>query len=155
MVAVTICDKDASRANKLAEQVKEFYKEEKLATEPTVKIVNEIRTEIMLIPKRSGFEKVYVKDVNFVCIEGRSIEYHMHDVKITSGVTLRGSFRKALGPHITNPKFYFIEPSLLIYMPNVQNVEREKITFFNGDVAYYPRRHYELLLETLNQGFEE
>ena len=114
MISIVICDKDESRANDIAGWVKKYFDDKDF--EPTIKIIHEVKSKIMIVDD----VKIYIRHLNYVDIEGRSLCYHMSYGYIQANRTLRTSFEKAMYPYLKHENLLFLKPSLLINLSNIK-----------------------------------
>lgn len=66
MVSVTIYDVNEKRADELAALVNKFFNNDE--NEVKVKIINKVRSKVMIVPTLAGEEMVYIKNVNYIKI---------------------------------------------------------------------------------------
>lgn len=144
MVSITIFDVNEKRADALATLINDFYKDE---DEIKVKVVNKVKSKIMLVPTVAGEEMVYIKNLNYINIEERSLCYHLSEGVIKASYVLRNSFVKSINHYLHHENLLFIKPSLLINIANIKALNRDFITFKNGEILYYPKKHYDLIRE--------
>jgi hypothetical protein len=90
-------------------------------------------------------KRIYVKDLNYINITKRNLRYHLADGREYDSQTLRQSFSKEISPLLIKPELYFIQPSLLVNMTNIETLWDDHMQFENGDVVYYPKTAYEKL----------
>ena len=64
MVSVTIYDVNEKRADELAALVNKFFNNDE--NEVKVKIINKVRSKVMIVPTLAGEEMVYIKNVNYI-----------------------------------------------------------------------------------------
>lgn len=145
MISIAICDKDESRANDIANWIKEYFNDKEF--EPTIKIIHEVKSKIMIV----GNEKIYIRHLNYVDIEGRSLHYHLSYGELQDGRILRTSFEKAMCPYFKHENLLFLKPSLLINLSNIKALKKDSILFKNGDILYYPGKYYDLIKEKWNK----
>lgn len=144
MVTVVICDSNGDRADELSTLIKTYL--ESLENAPKdINIVTKSQSRIMLVPTAVGEELVYIKDLNYVNIEDRSLCYHMHNNILKASHVLRTSFEKSVSQYLHHPNLLFIKPSLLINVSNIKCLDREKIIFRNNETLYYPKKHYDVI----------
>lgn len=91
--------------------------------------------------------RLYIQDINYVNIEDRSLKYHM-TYGNESTTTIQTSFKKAT-PLINHPSFIFLSPALLININNIKTLGRDFVTFDNGDICYFPRTKYQLIVDKI------
>lgn len=145
MVSVTIYDVNGKRADELAALVNNFFNNDE--NEVKVKIINKVRSKVMIVPTLAGEEMVYIKNVNYINIEERSLCYHLHEGILKASHVLRNSFEKSIAHYLHHETLMFIKPSLLINLANIKALNKEYITFDNGEILYYPRKHYDAIRE--------
>ena len=90
-------------------------------------------------------KRIYVKDLNYINITKRNLRYHLADGREYDSQTLRQSFSKEISPLLIKPELYFIQPSLLVNMTNIETLWDDHMQFENGDIIYYPKTAYEKL----------
>lgn len=90
-------------------------------------------------------KRIYVKDLNYINITKRNLRYHLADGREYDSQTLRQSFSKEISPLLIKPELYFIQPSLLVNMTNIETLWDDHMQFENGDIVYYPKTAYEKL----------
>lgn len=145
MISIAICDKDEGRANEISEWIKEFFNGKDFT--PTIKVIHEVKSKIMLVPTKHGNERIYIRHLNYIDIENRSLCYHLSTGSLQAGHILRTSFEKAVCQYLQYENLLFLKPSLLINLSNVKILDNEKIEFKNGDILYYPKKYYERIKE--------
>ena len=94
-------------------------------------------------------KRIYVKDLNYINITKRNLRYHLADGREYDSQTLRQSFSKEISPLLIKPELYFIQPSLLVNMTNIETLWDDHMQFENGDVF----RVYALRLASDNKAF--
>ena len=92
-------------------------------------------------------QRIYLKDLNYINITKRNLRYHLSSGKEYDSQTLRQSFSKEISPLLSKPELYFIQPSLLVNLTNIETLFSDHLQFENGDVVYYPKSAYEKLKE--------
>lgn len=92
--------------------------------------------------------RIKLQDLNYIDIVGRNIRYHLSDGREFDGQTLRQSFSKEIEYLLIKPELYFIQPSLIINLTNIETLFADHAKFDNGDVVYFPKAAYERLKET-------
>lgn len=90
-------------------------------------------------------KRIYIKDLNYINIIKRNLRYHLADGREIDGPTLRNSFAKEVSSLLCKPELYFIQPSILINLTNVETLWQDHMQFENGDVLYYPKTAYDKL----------
>lgn len=90
-------------------------------------------------------KRIYVKDLNYINITKRNLRYHLADGREYDSQTLRQSFSKEISPLLIKPELYFIQPSLLVNLTNIETLWADHMQFENGDIVYYPKTAYEKL----------
>lgn len=93
-------------------------------------------------------KRIYIKDLNYINITKRNLRYHLADGREYDSQTLRQSFSKEISPLLIKPELYFIQPSLLVNMTNIETLWDDHMQFENGDIVYYPKTAYEKLKAT-------
>jgi hypothetical protein len=150
LVSIVICDANEARANELSALINEYLKnygdgEEDVPA--SIRIVTKTRSKIMLVPTAAGEELIYIRNLNYINIEERSMCYHLTEGMLKASHVLRNSFEKSIRQYLHNDNLMFIKPSLLINLANIKSLNREYITFRNGEVLYYPKKYYEFIRE--------
>ena len=147
MVSIVICDANEARANGLSALINEYLKNygEEDDVPASIKIVTKTRSKIMLVPTAAGEELIYIRNLNYINIDERSICYHLVDGMLKASHVLRNSFEKSISQYLHNDNLLFIKPSLLINLANIKAMDREKITFRNNEILYYPKKYYEYI----------
>lgn len=107
----------------------------------------QIKRSTMIITTSQGERKVNCYDLNYVNIEKRCLCYHLKDGTMFDGQTLRTSFEKAIAAVLDRPIFLFVAPSLLINLAQIHILNRESITFENGEKLYFPKSAYKTIKE--------
>ena len=97
---------------------------------------------LVIIPTSKGDKRVELKDLNFIDIEERSLFYHLDNEVIKARCTLRTSFAKAVEPYLCNDNLFFLKPSLLININNIQFLDKDHIIFKNDEILYFPKKYY-------------
>ena len=118
--------------------------------EALVKIFENLKTKIKriaIIAKLAHTEdkRIYIKDLNYINITNRNLRYHLADGREYDSQTLRQSFSKEISPLLIKPELYFIQPSLLVNLTNIETLWADHMQFENGDIVYYPKTAYEKL----------
>jgi hypothetical protein len=75
------------------------------------------------------------------------LRYHLSTGKEYDSQTLRKSFAKEIEPLLSKPGLYFIQPSLLINLTNVETLWMDHLKFENGEIVYFPKSAYDKLKE--------
>ena len=148
MVSVVICDANEARANELSNLINNYLKIQDNVP-ASIKIITKTRSKIMLVPTAAGEELIYVKNLNYINIEERSLCYHLTDGVLKASHVLRNSFEKSICQYLHNDNLMFIKPSLLINLQNIKALNKDYITFTNNEVLYYPRKYYLEIREKL------
>ena len=97
---------------------------------------------LVIISTSKGYKRVELKDLNFIDIEERSLFYHLDNEVIKARCTLRTSFAKAVEPYLCNDNLFFLKPSLLINIDNIQFLDKNHIIFKNDEILYFPKKYY-------------
>ena len=97
---------------------------------------------LVIISTSKGDKRVELKDLNFIDIEERSLFYHLDDEVIKARCILRTSFVKAVEPYLCNENLFFLKPSLLINIDNIQFLDKDHIIFKNDEILYFPKKYY-------------
>ena len=118
--------------------------------ESLIKVFENLKSKIKriaIIAKLAHQEdkRIYVKDLNYINITKRNLRYHLADGREYDSQTLRQSFSKEISPLLIKPELYFIQPSLLVNMTNIETLWDDHMQFENGDIIYYPKTAYEKL----------
>ena len=142
MISVVICDANVERAKELETLINEYLKTQDDAP-ASIKIVTKTRSKIMLVPTAAGEELIYIRNLNYINIEERSLCYHLTDGILKASHVLRNSFEKSIRQYLHNDNLMFIKPSLLINLANIKSMDKDKLIFRNGEVLYYPKKYYE------------
>ena len=103
------------------------------------------RSAVVIKLAHAEDKRIYVKDLNYINIIKRNLRYHLADGREIDGPTLRNSFVKEIGSLLNKPELYFIQPSLLINLTNVEALWPDHLQFDNGDILYYPKTAYDKL----------
>jgi hypothetical protein len=142
LISVVICDANVERAKEIETLINEYLKTQDDAP-ASIKIVTKTRSKIMLVPTAAGEELIYIRNLNYINIEERSLCYHLTDGILKASHVLRNSFEKSIRQYLHNDNLMFIKPSLLINLANIKSMDKDKLTFRNGEVLYYPKKYYE------------
>ena len=142
MISVVICDANEERAKEIETLINEYLKTQDDAP-ASIKIVTKTRSKIMLVPTAAGEELIYIRNLNYINIEERSLCYHLTDGILKASHVLRNSFEKSIRQYLHNDNLMFIKPSLLINLANIKSMDKDKLIFRNGEILYYPKKHYE------------
>ena len=105
-------------------------------------ILDERQKELVIISTSKGYKRVELKDLNFIDIEERSLFYHLNTEVIKARCILRTSFAKAVEQYLYNDNLFFLKPSLLINIDNIQFLNKDHIIFKNDEVLYFPKKYY-------------
>ena len=97
---------------------------------------------LVIISTSKGDKRVELKDLNFIDIEERSLFYHLDGEVIKARCTLRTSFAKAVESYLCNDNLFFLKPSLLINIDNIQFLDKDHIIFKNDEILYFPKKYY-------------
>lgn len=108
---------------------------------------NKIIVRLMIISTPEGDRRIDMDLLNYIDIEQRSLCYHLKSGPVKAAHVLRTSFAKAIEHYLHNKNLLFIKPSLLINMDNVDILNKDHIIFSNGEILYYPKKHYGLIYE--------
>ena len=92
-------------------------------------------------------QRIYIKDLNYINITNRNLRYHLANGREYDSQTLRQSFSKEISPLLIKPELYFIQPSLLVNLTNIETLWADHMQFENGDIIYYPKTAYDKLKE--------
>ena len=111
------------------------------------KVWSNIKSNSVIIQTTVGERRVRIDTINYINIIKRCLCYHLNDGSMFDGQTLRVAFDKATANLINNENFIFIDPSLLINLGEIQILEHDHVIFENGDIAYFPKKHYDLIRE--------
>ena len=123
-----------------------------LEQEGLIKIFDHLKTKIKhaaIIAKLAHTEdkRIYIKDLNYINIINRNLRYHLADGREYDSQTLRQSFAKEINPLLIKPELYFIQPSLLVNLTNIETLYADHMEFENGDIVYFPKTAYDKLKE--------
>ena len=97
---------------------------------------------LVIISTSKGDKRVELKDLNFIDIEERSLFYHLDNEVIKARCILRTSFAKAIEQYLGNDNLFFLKPSLLINIDNIQFLDKDHIIFNNDEILYFPKKYY-------------
>ena len=97
---------------------------------------------LVIIPTSKGDKRIELKDLNFIDIEERSLFYHLDNEVIKARCILRTSFAKAVEQYLCNDNLFFLKPSLLINIDNIQFLDKDHIIFKNDETLYFPKKYY-------------
>ena len=116
--------------------------------EGLIKILENLKTKIKRIAiiaklAHSEDKRIYLKDLNYINIMNRNLRYHLADGREYDSQTLRQSFSKEISPLLIKPELYFIQPSLLVNLTNIETLYADHMQFENGDIVYYPKSSYD------------
>lgn len=112
-------------------------------------IISKIKKEYCYLRTKKGEEKIYLNEINYVCIENRNLTYHLHNGLTIEGLTLQTSFEKAIEVLKDFPGFLFYPPSLLINLNQIKILGKNSITFENDEIIYFPIKAYDKIKENL------
>ena len=118
--------------------------------EGLLKILENLKSKIKRIAiiaklAHSEDKRIYLKDLNYINITNRNLRYHLADRREYDSQTLRQLFAKEIEPLLIKPELYFIQPSLLVNLTNIETLWADHMQFENGDIVYYPKTAYEKL----------
>ena len=138
-------------------EIVQFHPEQYLLLSPIeeeslLKVFDNLKTKIKskaIIVKlaHSEDQRIYIKDLNYINITNRNLRYHLANGKEYDSQTLRQSFSKEISPLLIKPELYFIQPSLLVNLTNIETLWADHMQFENGDIIYYPKTAYDKLKE--------
>ena len=116
------------------------------------KIIDNLKSKIKQLAvviklAHNGEKRLDIKKLNYINITNRNLRYHLTDNTELNSQTLRQSFQKEIAPLLINPELYFIAPSLLINLANIEELYADHIVFINKATLYYPRSAYDKLKE--------
>ena len=116
-----------------------------------IEIFQEIKKKIqddnIIIKTAHGEKRVRVNHVNYIDIVKRCLCYHLSNGSIFDGQTLRTSFEKTIKPLNYHKAFLFLEPSTLINVGEVKEVNKDNVVFENDEVLFFPMRQYNKVRE--------
>lgn len=125
--------------------LKPFEKEQ---IEPILdELIELIGKEKSLIKTKDGMKKLTNQEIEYINIEGRNICYHLRDGSMILGPALRGMFRDAVSQFFNKPDFFFLQPSLIVNLENIEEMNREHIIFDNGEIYYLPKHGYDKIMQ--------
>lgn len=113
-------------------------------------LIQDIWREYTYIRTKSGDEKIYLRNILYVCINKRNLCFHLDNGKNVEGITLQSSFEKAIGHLKNHPDFLFYPPSLLINLKQITVLNKNYIKFDTGEKLYFPQRAYETIKTKLS-----
>lgn len=91
MISVVICDANVERAKEIETLINEYLKTQDDAP-ASIKIVTKTRSRIMLVPTAAGEELIYIRNLNYINIEERSLCYHLVDGVLKASHVLKNQF---------------------------------------------------------------
>lgn len=110
-------------------------------------LIELIGQEKSLIKTKDGMKKLTNQEIEYINIEGRNICYHLRDGSMLFGPALRGMFRDAVAQFFNKPDFFFLQPSLIVNLENIEEMNREHIIFDNGEIYYLPKHGYDKIMQ--------
>ena len=113
-----------------------------------IKIISNLKEKIRqsaIVVKlgRNEDRRIHIKDLNYINITKRNLQYHLVNGEEYEGQTLRHSFCKEVEPLLVKPELFFIQPSLLINLTNVEVLWADHLQFEDGTIVYFPKTAYE------------
>lgn len=118
-----------------------------------IKILDNLKTKIRqraIVVKlaHNGEQRINIKSLNYINITNRNLRYHLDNKTEINSQTLRQSFQKEIAPLLINPELYFIAPSILVNLTNIEKLYADHMEFTNGEVLYYPKTAHEKIKES-------
>jgi hypothetical protein len=80
--------------------------------------------------------------VLYADIQKRNLCCHLEN-EVLNSKTLKTSFKNYIGTLVYHPDFVFIPPSLIINLNQIKIMNKDNLTFKNGEVLYFPKKGYE------------
>lgn len=113
-------------------------------------ILNDIKkSSIVMTLPHEGDRRIFVKDLNYIDINCRNLCFHEIS-QDTNGSILRKSFEKEVQSYLKHTELFFLKPSLLINVSNINVLTNNHIVFRNGAILYYPKIKYKELKDYWN-----
>ena len=84
-------------------------------------------------------KRLDIENLNYINITNRNLQYHLADNSKLNSQTLRQSFQKEIAPLLVNPELYFIPPSLLVNLNNINQLYNDHLEFFNEEKLFFPK----------------
>lgn len=109
------------------------------------KIKNRIKIESIVIKTNQGERRIKTNNLNYINIESRCLCYHLKDSSLLDGTTLRTNFKDAVQPLLIKEMLYMVGNSILVNLEEIKILHKDHIVFFNDEVLYYPKTHWENL----------
>ena len=106
-----------------------------------------LKEDSFIIRTPMGDRRVKTNELNYVNIVKRCLSYHLKDGTMFDGQTLRSSFESAITPLNFHPSFIFLAPSLLINLSQIKILDKDNLTFENGDVLFFPKKAHDIIYE--------
>lgn len=117
-------------------------------------ILNEIKVNLrdsyILVPIAKGCKKLKVKDLNYIDLVGKNLNYHMSNGEIVEGPSITTSFEKATEFLMIKKgrSLLFIKPTLILNLNRIDSIIGDTIMFENEEKYYLKHTAKELVLES-------
>lgn len=140
-------------AHLISDLVIDFFLLKPIEEEKLIQILEALKCDLkdlyILVPVKKGLKKIKVKDINYIDNENRCITYHMINKETIQGHSLSKSFEKETAFLLDKkPKsLYFIKPTLIINLNQINGIEKDYIIFDNQDTLYLKQCASEGVLE--------
>lgn len=96
-----------------------------------------------VIKTKDGYQKITLNDLLYINIEQRSSCFHFKNGMAIYSTCLHSPFSKENNYLLNHSELLLIEPSLILNLDNINKINREHITFSNGEIFYLPRKAYD------------
>lgn len=128
-------------------EVKAFNFVKKLVNKEKIfSILHEVREEkrreYKYLDTPNGEVKIDLNKVLYADIQKRNLCCHLEN-EVLNSKTLKTSFENYIGTLVYHPDFVFIPPSLIINLNQIKIMNKDNLTFKNGEVLYFPKKGYE------------
>ncbi|MBR5510033.1 MAG: response regulator transcription factor [Lachnospiraceae bacterium] len=90
------------------------------------------RHSYILVKTRDGFHRLAVHSIVYGELVGHCIQYHLKDGQVVSGMSVRTSFRKAVGHILENDCFALCATSFFVNLNYVEMIESASLKLSDG-----------------------
>ena len=106
----------------------------------------EKRREYKYLDTPNGEVKIDLGKVLYADIQKRNLCCHLEN-EVLNSKTLKTSFENYIGTLVYHPDFVFIPPSLIINLNQIKIMNKDNLTFKNGEVLYFPKKAMKKLID--------
>ena len=106
------------------------------------------RAEIFTVKNRQGELRLYYKDLLYVDMSDRMLQFHMRDGRTAVGSTIRISFREAVAVFLERPNFVLCGAGMMINLDFIDAMSSESVMMRDGTQIFPPKTSYAELHKT-------